>query len=45
MVVFFRNLDLIKMDVYLLVIGVGDVDVIISVFYLMLKENLFFSFI
>lgn len=33
------------MDVYLLVIGVGDVDVIISVFYLMLKENLFFSFI
>lgn len=36
-VVFFRNLDLIKMDVYLLVIGVGDVDVIISVFYLMLK--------
>lgn len=33
------------MDVYLLVIGVGDVDVIISVFYLMLKQNLFFSFI
>lgn len=43
-VAFFRNLDLIKMDAYLLVTGVGDADVTTSVFYPMPKQNLSSSF-
>lgn len=43
-VAFFRNLDLIKMDAYLLVTGVGDASVTTSVFYPMPKHNWSSSF-